>query len=254
MIAQGSKPLCVTLPDLRIRLIDLLNFIPMKLSKIPQAMRVSGAKGNFLHFFNTAENQNYVGPLPDVKYYDVEYMTVSERKEFMTWYDAEKNSIFDLEKELKLYCKQDVGVLRHCCIPYHERIMEMIEKKSRVYCKCEKKFVEKLSCIDPFQLIPLGFVCMAIYHIKFLHENTIAILPSDNYHKTQKRYSTLAIQWLMYIALVENIDIQHTLRRGEEKVAHYFLDGYACITGKATAFEFYGCFYHCCCTGSCITL
>ncbi|CAN2389223.1 hypothetical protein PRIEUP_LOCUS4555 [Pristimantis euphronides] len=34
MIAQGGKRLCVTLPDLCIRFIDSLNFIP----KIPQAM------------------------------------------------------------------------------------------------------------------------------------------------------------------------------------------------------------------------
>ena len=33
-------------------------------------------------FFNTAENMNYVGPAPDVSYYDVDQMLESERKEF----------------------------------------------------------------------------------------------------------------------------------------------------------------------------
>ncbi|CAN2389182.1 hypothetical protein PRIEUP_LOCUS18278 [Pristimantis euphronides] len=54
MIAQGGKLLCVTLPNLTnlgMRFIDSLNFIPMKLSKLRQAMGVPGAKGHFPYFF-----------------------------------------------------------------------------------------------------------------------------------------------------------------------------------------------------------
>ncbi|XP_072285343.1 uncharacterized protein [Pyxicephalus adspersus] len=87
---------------------------------------------------------------------------------------------------------------------------------------------------------------MAMYRFKFLPTDTIAIVPADNYHKTQKRFSTPAIQWLMYIEHAEGIHIQHALKGGEKKVGKYFLDGYALVNGTHTAFEFQGCFYHGC--------
>ncbi|KAM4028544.1 uncharacterized protein ACNLHF_023858 [Anomaloglossus baeobatrachus] len=246
LISRGGRLLCVTLPDLDIRFIDSLNFIPMKLSKLPQAMGFSGSKGHFPHFFNTEENQNYVGPLPAVKYYGVEYMSPSEKGEFMEWYETEVNTTFDFKSELKAYCKQDVEILRRSCELYRERVMEMTQKNIQIYCKQEKKKIEVTRCIDPFQLVTLASVCMAMYRFKFLPKNTIAILPGDNYHKTKKRFSSPAIQWLMYVAHTENITIQHALRGGEKQVGKYFLDGYAYVNNSHIAFEFQGCFYHGC--------
>ncbi|XP_077110682.1 uncharacterized protein LOC143766710 [Ranitomeya variabilis] len=246
LITQGGRLLCVTLPDLSIRFIDSLNFIPMKLSKLPQAMGFSGGKGHFPHFFNTRENQNYVGPIPDVKYYGVEYMSPGEKSEFLEWYEAQVNTTFDFKAELKSYCKQDVEILRHACEIYRERIMQMTQKNVKKYCKRQKQTIVVSRCVDPFQLITLASVCMAMYRFKFLPKKTIAILHGDNYHKVKKRYSSPAIQWLMYVAHSENIDIRHALRGGEKQVGKYFLDGYAYVSGQHIAFEFQGCFYHGC--------
>ncbi|KAM4014972.1 uncharacterized protein ACNLHF_001687 [Anomaloglossus baeobatrachus] len=246
LIAQGGRLLCVMLPDLGIRFIDSLNFIPMKLSKLPQAMGFSGSKGHFPHFFNTEENQNYVGPLPPVKYYGVEYMTASEKTEFIEWYEGHTNTTFDFKTELKSYCKQDVEILRRSCELYRERVMDMTRKNVKIYCKREKKKIEVSRCVDPFQLITLASVCMSMYRFKFLPKHTIAILPGDNYHKTKKRFSSPAIQWLMFVAHTENITIQHALRGGEKQVGKYFLDGYAYVNNQHIAFEFQGCFYHGC--------
>lgn len=57
--------------DLDIRFIDSLNFLPMKLIKLPKAMGFEGVKGYFPHFFNTAENQDYVGPMPGIEHFGV---------------------------------------------------------------------------------------------------------------------------------------------------------------------------------------
>ena len=48
-----------------ITILDTLNYLPMPLSAMPQAFGLEGCKGHFPHFFNTAENWNYSGPLPD---------------------------------------------------------------------------------------------------------------------------------------------------------------------------------------------
>lgn len=49
---------------------DSLNFLPMKLAKIPEAFGLEElSKGFFSHFFNTQENQAYMGPYPALEFY-----------------------------------------------------------------------------------------------------------------------------------------------------------------------------------------
>ncbi|XP_065436103.1 uncharacterized protein LOC135979895 isoform X1 [Chrysemys picta bellii] len=249
LITQGSKLMCVEVKALGIRFIDSLNFLPMKLSKLPQAMGFEGCKGYFPHFFNTLENQNYVGPMPGRKH-GVESMMPKEKAEFLDWYRDHSSEVFDLQKELAYYCQQDVKILRQACILYRKEIMKMTEKGDVVE-KEPGKFTEIKLCIDPFRYITLASVCMAMYRFMFLEPNTVALLPQDNYHRQKKRYSTPSIQWLLYISHKENIQIRHALQGGELQVGPYFLDGYANVDGVRTAFEFNGCFFHGCVTCYC---
>ncbi|CAM5130676.1 unnamed protein product [Natator depressus] len=245
LITQGSKLMCVEVKALGIRFIDSLNFLPMKLSKLPQAMGFEGCKGYFPHFFNTLENQNYVGPMPGVEHYGVESMMPREKAEFLDWYQDHSSETFDLQKELAYYCQQDVKILRQACILYRKEIMNMTEKVDLVE-REPGKFTEIKLCIDPFRYITLASVCMAMYRFMFLEPNTVVLLPPDNYHRQKKRYSTPSIQWLLYISQKEHIQIRHALQGGELQVGPYFLDGYANIDGVHTAFEFNGCFFHGC--------
>lgn len=249
VVNQGGRLLGVTLADLNIRFIDSLNFLPMKLSKLPHAMGFSGSKGFFPHFFNTEENQNYVGAMPGLEHYGVDYMMPDEKAELLAWYEEHKQDTFNFQEELKAYCKKDVNILTEACQLYRGGIIEMTKKEVKVYRRRKGKKSEEVletRAIDPFQCLTLASVCMAMYQFTSLPPNTIAILPADNYHKAQKRFSTPAIQWLMYVAHTENINIQHALKGGEKHVGKYFLDGYAFVDGRDTAFEFLGCFYHGC--------
>ncbi|XP_018110215.1 uncharacterized protein LOC108712518 [Xenopus laevis] len=238
-LAKGGQLLCVTVADFKIRFIDSFNFLPMKLSKLPKAMGFDDTKGYFPHFFNTAANQAYVGPMPSHENFGQENMMPDEREEFMAWYEENKNSEFNFQAELRKYCQKDVNILKKACVCFRDRVMEMTMEK-------DPKNPQKTIQVDPFQLTTLASVCMAMFKFKFLTENTIAILPSDNYHKTQKRFSTPSIQWLTYIAHTEHIKIEHALEGGEKQVGDYFLDGFAEIDKTRTAFEFHGCFYHGC--------
>lgn len=74
IIPNGSMIMALTHKGLDIRVIDSLNFLPMPLSKLPACFGLSELKGFFPHIFNTRENQSYVGPHPEEKYYSAETM------------------------------------------------------------------------------------------------------------------------------------------------------------------------------------
>jgi hypothetical protein len=68
-----------------------------------------------LHYFNTEENLDYVGPMHHISYYGVGEMSGGERKEFLAWYERHKSEPFDKRHVLEAYCQVDVTVLRQAC-------------------------------------------------------------------------------------------------------------------------------------------
>jgi len=70
--------------------IDSVSYLPMPLRKVPEAFGLDTTKSWYPNYFNKNTNLDYVGPIPDVSYFDVDEMSVSERREFMTWYDDHK--------------------------------------------------------------------------------------------------------------------------------------------------------------------
>jgi hypothetical protein len=87
----------------KIKIIDSHNFVASPLSAFPKTFGLKELKkGYFPHFFNTHENQNYIGPIPDVTYYCADTIGKDTRKTFIKWH-AEKvkeNYVFDFQKEL----------------------------------------------------------------------------------------------------------------------------------------------------------
>ena len=67
VIMRGAKILSMHIPMLKIKFIDSLSFIPMRLADFPKTFGLNElAKGYFPHLFKKTENQNYIGPLPRV--------------------------------------------------------------------------------------------------------------------------------------------------------------------------------------------
>lgn len=78
-------------------------------------------KGYFPHLFNTPENQDYIGPIPDKKYFD---MTMSAKDEdalqkFNDWYHAWEGE-WNFKKELIKYCRNDVDMLADIVAQYDQ--------------------------------------------------------------------------------------------------------------------------------------
>jgi hypothetical protein len=68
---------------LKIKFIDSLSFITMRLADFPKTFGLNElAKGYFPHLFNRKENKNYVGPLPPSPYYHPNGMSPAEKGHF----------------------------------------------------------------------------------------------------------------------------------------------------------------------------
>ena len=132
---------------LNIRVLDSLNFLPMKLAALPKAFGLTELrKGYFPHFFNKREHQCYVGPLPDPITYGANYMSTSDRAAFLQWHEGKTRSgaVLHLKKEMEEYCRSDVDILRRACLQFRNLMLDVTN-------------------VDPFQYLTIASVCMGIY-------------------------------------------------------------------------------------------
>nr|XP_022305881.1 uncharacterized protein LOC111112600 [Crassostrea virginica] len=243
-----------------IRVLDSLNFLPMKLAALPKAFGLEELKkGYFPHFFNTRANANYVGPYPAAHFYGYDMMCARDRQDFLAWYDEkrERDEIFDFAKEILEYCHSDVDILRQACLKFREILMNITGKEEVVFDEDlpEKKLV---GGVDPFQHITIAGVCMQVFKSKFLQEEwRVKVrgeegIPSMGYGPFLGQYSTESIQWLSWVQedhyrkTNHRLYIQHALNEGELNLpgTRYTLDGYCAETN--TAYEFHGCYWHGC--------
>jgi hypothetical protein len=172
VIFSGSKIMYMTVErDLHIKVIDSLNFLPMKLSTLPKAFGLDELKkGWFPHYFNTKEHQHYVGPYPDVKYYGHDFMSEKERGELLVWLNEKANEVFDFRKDMLEYCRSDVTILRQACLKFRELLMNATGKEIEVINDKGKKEKKWVGAVDPFDSVTIASVCMNVFRTKFLEE------------------------------------------------------------------------------------
>ena len=231
ILLNGSKLLVIKFNSVKV--IDSINFIPMALSKLPKTFGLTELKkGYFPHFFNTPDNQNYIGDYPSENYYGSDYMSVEENVKFHNWYNEQKNKTFELQTELLMYCKSDVDILVKSCLKFRELFMMITTSDDN-----EKG-------IDPFiNSLTMPSACHDVYRKLFMPENSIALIPDFGYQNPEST-SIKAFLWLKYISIKNNIKIEHSRNGGEKKIDNLRLDGWHNET--QTAYEFHGCIFHGC--------
>ena len=172
IVYNGSKIMFMTIgKGLDMKVIDSLNFLPMKLSQLPKSFGFTELKkGWFPHFFNKVENQNYVRPLPHQDFYGVKYMSSKERETFMQWYTEHKDDVFDFRKEIKEYCQSDVTILLKASMEFRNLLLKSTtddENDKNVDDENPNRDARN-SGVDPFQFTTIASVCMGIYKNTFL--------------------------------------------------------------------------------------
>ena len=147
IIYNGSKVMYMYIgKKLNLTFVDSLNFLPIKLAKIPEAFGLKELqKGYFPHLFNRKENQTYVGPYPSPKFYGHDYMSATERIKFQEWHDGKPGEIFNFRKEMLAYCRSDVDIFRRGCLSFRDVMLE------------------NTNSVDPFDYITIAGACMDIF-------------------------------------------------------------------------------------------
>ena len=231
ILLNGSKLLVIKF--MSVKIIDSINFIPMALAKMPKTFGLAELKkGYFPHFFNTPDNQNYVGDYPAPTFYGAEFMSVDENVKFLKWHAEQNLKVFDFQKELEEYCKSDVDILQKSCLKFRQLFMLITVTDDCV------------EGIDPFiNSLTMPSVCHEVYRRQFMPVDSIALIPAFGY-QNQEATSYKAIIWLKYISITNNINILHSRNGGEKKIGNYKLDGWNIETD--TAYEFHGCVFHGC--------
>jgi len=57
--------------------------------------------------------------------FGVDEMGVSERKEFVAWYEVQKDKVFGNRHVFEQYCQDDVTVLRQACQIFRRNFIEI---------------------------------------------------------------------------------------------------------------------------------
>jgi hypothetical protein len=228
-ILKGQKIMTMNVRGCNVWFVDSFNFLPMALAKLPAAFDLKvGNKGYFPHLFNIKGNEDYVGELPAPEYYGVESMNENERKKFFEWYEQQVSAgvVFDMKREIAMYCEQDVNILTEGCLAYR-RLM------------CEE------TNVDPFCYVTCASVCRTVFLSRFLKPETIARVPPAGY--SNARYSGEALEWLEFKRVVCGVTkMEHVANcsSGEKMIARYHVDGYDPVS--KTVYEYHGCKFHGC--------
>jgi len=70
--------------------LDSLNYMPMSPKSMPKSFDLTCKKEYYPHFFNTANNFDYVGSHPEPKFYGADVMSGDEQNQFSAWYEGLK--------------------------------------------------------------------------------------------------------------------------------------------------------------------
>lgn len=151
--------------------LDTLNHFGCGLSQLTKMwdMPKGMAKGYFPYRFNTKDNQDYKGTLPDMIYYDFNKMKVDARNDFINWYKDEKKRVgnnYDFQKELKEYCEQDVAVLKLACETYINTFTNIIAECIN-NATCPEEHKEKINVFNPFECCTIASLSMKVHKAFF---------------------------------------------------------------------------------------
>lgn len=87
-----------------------------------------------------------------------------------------------------------------------------------------------LLCLFSLSYITIAAVSMAVFRIRHMTDNTIAMVPEHGYVNSTN-YSADSIRWLDYLGFKEEIFIHHALNGlGEKKIAGISIDGFCSVS------------------------
>ena len=139
-----------------------------------------GEKCFFPHVFNTPDNQQYVGRIPDLKFYHPDGMMAKKKEELTHWhaYQVRHNVSFNFYQEMIDYCKSDVALLKAGCEAFQQEF-------------------ERQAGFNPMaKCITIASACNLYWRKHHLTPNTIVVEPLGGWRGVKVNQSLKALQWL----------------------------------------------------------
>lgn len=239
VIFNGQKIICMMYG--RTKFIDSLLYFNMKLSDLVKAFgldrdstfaRNNLRKGYFPHLFNSLENAEYEGRLPEPRYYGVDSMSTRERENFFEWYNENSATyVFKMKQEIVEYCRLDVEILRRACLAFRKIILD-------------------LGNSEPFEnSCTMASLASFVFREKHLKANTIGLIPPGGYTRADK-HSQKAVEWLLICEREAGRPIRQAANGREFFLPEGLkIDGYLEAeqpNEKGIVYEFQGCYVHGC--------
>ena len=139
----------------------------MPLDKFPKSFGLTGIKkGYFPYLF---KNTKYVGPLDGIPIKYFCFKKLKDKKtydEAVEWYEKNKNTIFDYQKELVEYCMNDVQILRQGCIKFRNNLLNINKQIDEINVERKKMGLEPfvhVTPIDIFQCATIASFTQSLY-------------------------------------------------------------------------------------------
>ena len=234
VLMTGQKILYFECGQLKFK--DSMSFLNMPLEAFPKTFGLKELKkGYFPHAFNREENQDYQGPIPELKYYETQCMGTKKKEAVETWHAEQvlKGSTWNFKKELLEYCQSDVKLLKQGCLMFAADF-------------------EKECGFNPLKdNITIASACHNFWRNHQMIPYSVAVEPPHGWSGITPAQSQIGFQWLY----LEDQKIggenrikhagnggEHTImipRRGKVRV-----DGFDPVT--RTVYEFHGCEFHGC--------
>lgn len=114
VLSTGQKTLYFE-PRKKSKFKDSLSFFNMPLDEFTKTFNLQELKkGWFPHKFNTPENLEYEGMIPDLDYYEHQHMKTSKKEALRKWHAEQvlKDDVWNVRNEMLEYCKSDVNLMK----------------------------------------------------------------------------------------------------------------------------------------------
>lgn len=154
----------------KVTFMDTLLHLPASLEQLPAMFGLDTGllrKGVFPYKFNTPENQNYIGPIPDRSYFEPDKMPYKKREKFEEWYSSRANAVYDFKHELIEYCRSDVLILARAIEAYMRVQMRSVP-------------------LNPFSCTTIASYAMTMFRTYHMPEKSIGQLSFTEYERISK--------------------------------------------------------------------
>ena len=153
---------------------DSMMHISSSLSVMAGMFDLKETKGFFPYRFYNSDNENYVGKIPPVSYFDIKKYDIDRKNIFFEWYRlwSEKNKtgiMYNIKEECTTYCRLDTKLLANSLEKYRDAGIIA-------------------NTLDPLMYVTIAGYAINVYRTNHMPSESIQLLDKTKYDFIQKSF------------------------------------------------------------------